>query len=381
MEYNFAPKEEIIARLGEFVRMETPSEDWPRIYALYARIAEEVASFGARVSEVEGDGCKLLRADVGHGEKRLLLLGHVDTVFKVGDEEKNPFREEDGHLRGPGVLDMKAGDVMMIEILRHFVQEEARGKLEGFTVTALWNGDEETGSHHSERVIRELSRGAAAVFVMEPSVPGMCTVARKGLAGYRLTARGVAVHSGVNYLKGASAIEALARVIAKVYDLRDDEKNLSVNIGSIEAAGKNNIVSPLAVARGEVRCYDPALLDQALDEIEKICQENPVPGTSVTFERTGKRPAMAQSEVMKTLHKMAMQSAAAHGLKLEGRVHGGGSDGSFAAEEGAPVIDGMGGEGDGSHTTEEYVLKETLMARLETVCDVMMRIVRQRRVR
>ena len=381
MEYHFCSEEALIERLGEYVKMETPSEDWARINALFARMAEDLTALGARVSEVEGDGCQLLRADVGHGEKRLLLLGHVDTVFKVGDETKNPFREEEGRLRGPGVLDMKAGDVMIQELLRHFVFEEQRGKLEGFTITALFNGDEETGSHHSERAIRELSREAMAVFVLEPSVPGKCTVARKGLAAYRIIARGISAHSGVNYQKGASAIEALSRVLAKIYDLRDDERNISINIGSLEAPGKNNIISDYAMARGEVRAFDPRFLTETLKEMERICRENPVKGTSVTFERMGMRPAMAQTKEMKALHTMAMQSAAVHGLKLEGRIHGGGSDGSFAAEEGAVVIDGMGAEGDGSHTLEEYVVKATLMPRLMTLCDVMMRIIRQNRIK
>ena len=378
---------EFVNRLETYVMMETPSEDWPRVNTLLARMAEDLIQIGAQVSEVEGDGCKLLRADVGHGEKRLLLLGHVDTVFPQGTTKERPFRQEvvinqegqkETRLYGPGVLDMKAGDVMIIEILKHFVQEEARGKLEGFTVTALFNGDEETGSHHSERVIRELSKTATAVFVMEPSVPGMCTVARKGLAAYKITAKGIAAHSGTNYLKGASAIEALSRTISRIYDLRDDERSISINIGSIEAPGKKNIVSDTAVASGEARCYDAALLRETLDQIEDLCAACPVKGTTVTMERLGMRPAMPQSEGMKKLHEMAKKSAAAHGLQLEGRVHGGGSDGSFAADEGAVVIDGMGAEGDGAHTLGEYVIKDTLLQRLQTVEDVMMRIIRQR---
>ena len=204
-------------------------------------------------------------------------------------------------------------------------------------------------------------------------MPEFCTVARKSLTAYRITAHGVAAHSGVNYLKGTSAIEGLCRVVSKVYDLRDDEKDLSINIGAIEAPGKNNIVCDYAQARGELRCFDRELRQQTLDAIDAICKACSVPGVTVEFTYSGGRPAMVQDARSKELFALAEASAKEHGLVLKGRAHGGGSDGSFASDEGIPVLDGMGAEGENSHTDEEYLFWDTLYARLKTCADVMVK--------
>jgi len=370
MSYYFETEEAFLARLKRYVEIETPSGDRVQMQKLNEVMAQDLEEAGAVVTRFERPSGDVLKAVVGSGEKQILLLGHRDTVFRMGDLAEHPFREEmrDGEavLRGPGVLDMKAGDCMIVELLRHF----KKALPEGWRLTALLNCDEEVGSRESEDLIREEARRSVCALVTEPSVPGMCTVARKGISAYRIEAEGISAHSGVNYEKGASAIEALAQAITRVYALRDLSRNITINIGSVEAPGKNNIIADHAQCRGEVRCFDTAYMKETLAAMEQACAENPVPGTTVRLHVTGGRPPMMQSEASKRLFAIAAESARRHGLELKGRIHGGGSDGSFVADEGIPVLDGMGGEGDGAHTFNEYVRKETLMRRLMVCCDV-----------
>lgn len=368
--YNFCPQDEFLARLGRYVTMDTPSADYERMQLLNAQLEKDLIEAGATVQRIEASRGDVLVAEVGSGAHRVLLLGHKDTVFSLGGAEKNPFRmeERDGQqvLRGPGVLDMKSGVCMMIELLRHF----AASPLEDWRITAIFNCDEEIGSGESSEVIYDYLKQSDYCLCFEPAKPGQCVVARKGLSAYRITAHGISSHSGVNYLAGASAIEGLCRVVSKIYDLRDDEHELSVNVGLIEAPGKLNIVTDYAMARGEMRCYNPKRLSENLEKVREICEQCPVDRVTFDVELSTGRPAMVRTEASEKLLQIAKESAKAHGLSLSGIARGGGSDASFASEMGIPVLDGLGAEGDGSHTVDEFVVWDTLYQRLMTCADL-----------
>ena len=368
--YNFCPQDEFVARLGRYVTMDTPSADYEHMQLLNAQLEKDLIKAGAEVQRIEASRGDVLVAEVGSGAHRVLLLGHKDTVFSLGGAEKNPFRmeERDGQqvLRGPGVLDMKSGVCMMIELLRHF----AASPLQDWRITAIYNCDEEIGSGESSEVIYEYLKQSDYCLCFEPAKPGQCVVARKGLSAYRITAHGISSHSGVNYLAGASAIEGLCRVVSKIYDLRDDEHELSVNVGLIEAPGKLNIVTDYAMARGEMRCYDPKRLSENLEKVREICEQCPVDRVTFDVELSTGRPAMVRTEASEKLLQIAKESAKAHGLSLSGIARGGGSDASFASEMGIPVLDGLGAEGDGSHTVDEFVVWDTLYQRLMTCADL-----------
>ena len=378
MSYRICKEEKFLERLGAYVSIETPSRDKEQLEIINRRMEEDLVEAGALVSREKAEGGDILIARTCAERKphQLLLLGHRDTVFEKGTLGNNPFREEEYKgktiLRGPGVLDMKAGILFALEIFRHFT-----GYLpEDWGIVGVFNSDEEVGSGQSEEIIRRYARECDFCLCLEPMAPGCCTIGRKGLSGYELTAYGKASHSGTNYLAGASAIEALSRAISGIYDLRDDEKFLSVNIGAIEAQGRANIVCPKAWATGDVRCFDPQLLRETLSRIRAICEENPVPGTRIELKLRGIRPPMVQSEKSRHLFELAKEKAAQHGLSLEGRIHGGGSDGSFVSDEGIPVLDGMGAEGENAHTLNEYVVKSSLMDRLKMNIDTIEEAIR-----
>ena len=356
-----------LTRLEHYVNMDTPSGNKEALDAQSAQLREEFLAAGAQVITHERPGGNLLECRVGTGSKQILMLGHMDTVFPVGTVAKHPYSRQGNVLYGPGVLDMKSGVLMILEIMRHF-----NGKLPAdWSLVALLNCDEEIGSLQSSPRILELARESEACLCMEPSKPGYCTVARKGLITFTVSTSGVAAHSGVNYHLGHSAIQSLCRIIGNLYTLRDDERSISINVGGISGGtGKGNVVAAEASLIAEVRFYEPELAPTLLEAIHSFGADTGNPNVSSVVKILAQRPPMQQTESSRKLYEKARACAEKNGLVMEPRTHGGGSDGSFAASVGIPVVDGMGTEGEFSHTMEEYVKADTILQRLQTCIDL-----------
>ena len=363
-----------LARLEHYVNIDTPSGYKEGLDFQGEQLKKEFEAIGCEVITHERPGGNLLECRLGKGSKQILMLGHMDTVFDVGTVAKRPFVREDNILRGPGVLDMKSGVLMILEIMRNFA-----GNLpEDYCLCGLLNCDEEIGSLQSREKILELGRNSIACLCMEPSKPGYCTVARKGLITFRIRTHGVAAHSGVNYHLGHSAIQSLCHIIGKLYTLRDDEGGISINIGGITGGvDKGNIVADEAACIGEVRFYRPELTDQLLEALREFSADTANERVSSDLTIVAVRPPMQQTEASKKLYELAKAAAEANGLELVGRTHGGGSDGSFVSSVGTPVVDGMGPEGEFSHTVEEYVRVDTLMPRLQTCIDLIANLIKE----
>ena len=356
-----------LTRLEHYVNMDTPSGNKEALDVQSAQLREEFLAAGAQVITHERPGGNLLECRVGTGSKQILMLGHMDTVFPVGTVAKHPYSRQGDVLYGPGVLDMKSGVLMILEIMRHF-----NGKLPAdWSLVALLNCDEEIGSLQSSPRILELARESEACLCMEPSKPGYCTVARKGLITFTVSTSGVAAHSGVNYHLGHSAIQSLCRIIGNLYTLRDDERSISINVGGISGGtGKGNVVAAEASLIAEVRFYEPELAPTLLEAIHRFGADTGNPNVSSVVKILAQRPPMQQTERSRKLYEKARACAEKNGLVMEPRTHGGGSDGSFAASVGIPVVDGMGTEGEFSHTMEEYVKADTILQRLQTCIDL-----------
>ena len=356
-----------LSRLEHYVNMDTPSGGKESLDIQSAQLREEFLAVGARVTTHERPGGNLLECRIGTGPRQILLLGHMDTVFPVGTVAQHPYTRNGDILQGPGVLDMKSGVLMILEIMRHF-----SGKLPTeWSIVALLNCDEEIGSLQSSPQILELAKESEVCLCMEPSKPGYCTVARKGLITFTIATSGVAAHSGVNYHLGHSAIQALSRIISNLYTLRDDEKGISINVGGISGGtGKGNVVAAEASLIAEVRFYQPEQAAPLLDAIARFASDTGDEKVTSKLNVLAQRPPMQQTDASRKLYEKARACAEQNGLVMEPRTHGGGSDGSYAASVGIPVIDGMGAEGEFSHTMEEYVKADTIMQRLQTCIDL-----------
>ena len=354
-------RREMVALIRELVECESPSDDPPAVHRFVDLVAGTVAPL-ARVRAFPGGRFgRHLRAEFflpgKKKEGQILLLGHSDTVWPLGTLDEMPFREAEGRLWGPGVLDMKAGIAVAIFAARALRELDRPVRRR---VVLLLNSDEEVGSHSSRALIEREARRSAAVLVLEPGtgLEGKLKTARKGVGGYTIRVRGKAAHAGVDFAAGANAVVELARQIETVAGFTRLERGITVNPGVIGGGSRVNVVPDEARAEIDIRVprlKDAAALDRKFRRLrpyDKRCAIQVSGGLS--------RPPMERSAGGVKLFRAAQRLAAEIGLRLEESMSGGGSDGNFTAALGIPTLDGLGAVGEGAHARHESILVERL---------------------
>ena len=345
----------LVELLRELVEIESPSGS-PGTRAVASRFAVELERLGLETTLLDGDH---LRAEIPGRGAPLLLSGHVDTVWPLGTLAEMPFRITGDRAFGPGIYDMKAGLVLLLEAIRR--SEGDRRALRVF-LTA----DEEQGSPTGRAPLEQAADGAAAALVVEPPTPsGNLKTARKGLGVFTLTVSGRAAHAGTHREEGVSAIEELAHQIRALHALNDKVRGLSVNVGVVRGGTSENVVPARAEARSDVRiahAADRARVEQALAELRPIDAE-----AELELEGGWTRPPLERSEGAARLFARACEHGRELGLELEEAASGGGSDGNLIGALGVPVLDGLGVAGGGAHSSDEHVDLGSLPVRAELV--------------
>lgn len=353
------------------VELESPSTDKAAADACGRELETRLTALGGRVQRLprETAGDHVL-AEFGCGDRQVLLLGHYDTVWPVGELARQPWREEDGRLFGPGVYDMKAGLALAMLAVRA-LQQSPDG-LPG-RVTFLVTSDEETGSETSRSIIEDEARRSAAVLVLEPSLPaGALKTSRKGCGQYTVGVQGIAAHAGVEPEKGASAVHELARLVSLVASWQDAARGLTINVGTLTGGTRPNVVAESAQAEVDVRV---ATLGDA-ERIDALMRALRPADARVSLEITGgfDRPPLERTEGVATLFGQAKAVAAELGRALGEGGTGGGSDGNLTAAAGVPTLDGLGAVGGGAHAVGEYVDASELPWRAALVAGLLRRI-------
>jgi glutamate carboxypeptidase len=367
-----ARESEIIAWIRRFVECESPSDDPAAVNRFVDLVADTVAPF-AVVKRIGGGpfGKHLVCEMQLPGKKRhgqLLVLGHSDTVWPMGTLRGMPFRQAEGRLWGPGVLDMKSGIAFFlfaVQVLREMDVPV------GSKVLLQLNSDEEVGSESSRALTETNAKGSRAVLVLEPGtgLTGKLKTARKGVGDYTIVVRGKASHAGVDFEAGASAVVELARQIERIAGFTQIEKGVTVNPGVIAGGTRTNVVA--AEARAEVdirvlRLRHAAGLERkfrGLRPFDRRC----------TIEVTGglNRPPMERSAGIVKLFRMARSMARKMGVELEESLTGGGSDGNFTAALGVPTLDGLGAVGEGAHAANESILVDRIADRTALIAKLL----------
>jgi glutamate carboxypeptidase len=339
------------------VRIESPTHDKAAVDRCGRELAARLEAMGGRVDrlprEQTGDH---LRAEFARGERQVLLLGHFDTVWPVGQLARMPIRREDGRLYGPGLFDMKAG--VAIGMLAVRALQEA-GADPGRRIVMLWTTDEEVGSRTSREAIEEEARRSDAVLVLEPSLPGGAVkTSRKGCGEFEIVVHGIAAHAGIDPGKGASAIHELARQIAAVERLQNLAQGVSVNVGRISGGTRPNVVAEEARAVVDVRAPTMEAARRIEAAFAALAPSDPRTRLSITggFER----PPLERGPGVVQLYERARGIAGRLGRTLQEGGTGGGSDGNFTAALGVPTLDGLGALGDGAHAIHEHVIIDEL---------------------
>ncbi len=360
-------QDEMVATIRELVEMESPSDNKAAVDRIGVFLAKRFRAMGgtSRLHRCKNFGDSLqVDFPVPGGstatQKPVLLLGHYDTVYPLGTLPTMPCRLERGKLRGPGVLDMKAGIALMIYAIEAL--QAWHGTLPR-PVTVLLVADEEVGSHSSRKITERLAKKSAGVLVLEPAAGGRGAVktARKGVGEYTLRVQGVAAHAGLDPEKGHSAILEMARQIAMISKLNDLRAGVTVNVGVIEGGTRSNVIAAEARAAIDVRikkASQAADVDRnlrGLKAFDKKCKVEIGGGMN--------RLPMERTAGVAGLYEKAKAIAERVGWKLEEAAVGGGSDGNFTAGMGIPTLDGMGGVGDGAHAQNEHIVISELPRR------------------
>ena len=352
----------------KLVLAESPSDNKAAVDACVALAAARASELGARVKlhKQRGFG-DVLEARFGSKSKtgRILLLGHLDTVWPLGTLKQMPCRVSNGRLWGPGTLDMKAGVAMALTAIEMLTEANLLER----EIVLLLNSEEEIGSPVSRPITEKIAAKCSAVYVLEPAQGLAYKTARKGTGNWRIDIRGVAAHAGVDFEKGASALRELARVVETVSGWTDLKRGLTVSVGLAGGGSKTNVIPAEAWAEVDVRIArkaDGARIERkfaALKAADKRCSLSVTGGIN--------RPPMERTRGTVQLYRQARALAAELGFALEEAATGGASDGNFTSALGIPTLDGMGAVGDGAHASHESILIEHLAPRTALLAGLM----------
>jgi glutamate carboxypeptidase len=343
----------LLDTIATLVRAESPTDDKAAVDACGRILQGHLEACEARVTRIPQARCgDQLRAEWGSGDRQVLLLGHFDTVWALGQLSSMPLRDADGRLYGPGVFDMKAGISLAIQAMRSLI---ASHPPTGSRVVMLLTTDEEMGSTFSRDLVEDEARRSSAVLVLEPSLPGGAVkTSRKGCGNYEVIVHGKAAHAGIDPGKGANAIRELALQIGRVDAFQDLRRGVTLNVGLISGGTRANVVPDFARATVDVRV--PTMADGATVDGGLRALVPQLPGTSIEVTGGIDRPPLERTDAVVRLYQIARQIAAELGHGLSEGSTGGGSDGNFTAALGIPTLDGLGATGDGAHALDEHVI-------------------------
>ena len=359
----------------KLVLVESPSDNKAAVDAVVAIAADSARSLGGRIKlHRQRQHGNVLEVRFGprakgnsDGQKPVMLLGHLDTVWPIGTLRQMPYRIADGRIWGPGTLDMKIGVAMALTAVEILAEAELLNR----ELVLLLNSDEEIGSPISRPITENLARDCEAVFVLEPAQGLAYKTARKGTGNWRIDIRGVGAHAGVDFEKGASALRELGRVIESVSDWTDLKRGLTVSIGVAGGGSKTNVIPAEAFAEVDVRIAkiaDGPRIERKFASLkagDKRC--------SLVISGGINRPPMERTRGTVKLFERAQVLAKELGIDLKEASTGGASDGNFTSALGVPTLDGMGAVGEGAHASHESILIEHLAPRTALLAGMLVR--------
>jgi glutamate carboxypeptidase len=354
------------------VRLESPTTDKRAVDRCGRELAWRLEALGGRVTRLpRADRGDHLLAEFGCGQSQILLLGHFDTVWPIGQLERMPLVRSNGRLHGPGVFDMKAGIAAGMLAMRALAET---GAPLSRRIVMLWTTDEEVGSGTSRQAVEDEAQRSEAVLVLEPSLPGgALKTARKGCGTYEIVVSGIAAHAGVNPETGASAVHELAYQIFRVQKLQDLSRGISVNVTQVSGGTRTNVIPAEARASVDVRVptlADATVIDRAIRTLAPVDAR-----TTLTVTGGVDRPPLERSPAVARLYDQARQIAGQLGQELAEGSTGGGSDGNFTAALGVPTLDGLGAIGDGAHALHEYVEIDALPDRAALIAGLISKLI------
>jgi glutamate carboxypeptidase len=307
------------------------------------------------------------------GGARVLLIGHLDTVFDPGTASQRPFRLDDGVAHGPGVTDMKSGLLSGLYALKALIGE--RGGLPFERLVFIANPDEEIGSPTSTPHIRAIAADVDVALVLECArANGDIVSSRKGILDARLRVLGRAAHAGVEPEKGRSAILEAARIVTDLHALNGRWPGVTVNVGVIGGGTRPNVVAEECSLEVDVRASSREALEEAEAEIRRIAEATEVDDTTVEFETMARWWPMEKLAHSGRLVEHAQAVARALGFEVRDAATGGASDANTTSGMGVASLDGLGPIGGNDHSPAEYLDVDSIVPRTAMLAGLLLAV-------
>jgi len=360
--------------LEQAVMLESPSDEREAVNRLGDFWAEAFQGLGATVERLPqtafGDH---LRFAWGHGERQILIVGHMDTVWPLGEAKKRPFRVTEepssGQLTGtgPGIFDMKGSLVIGYYALAALRELDLAPS---HRLVYLFNSDEEVGSPTSRRYIEQEALRSDAVLILEPSREGALVTWRKGIGRFELDIQGVASHSGAAHERGVSAVEELAHQVLRLEAMTDYGRGTTVNVGAVHGGSVVNVRPGSAWAAVDLRVTTAVEGQRMTEAILGLKPTNPK--VSIIVSGGMNRPPWEPSPQGEALFERVRRVGETLGLDLWPAGTGGGSDGNFTAALGIATLDGLGVIGNDAHALTEWVDMASLPRRAALLAELVL---------
>ena len=308
----------------------------------------------------------------GSGRTRLLMIGHMDTVFDPGTAAERPFRIEGDRALGPGVTDMKGG------LLTGFFAVETllEAGFDGFgRITYVNNPDEEIGSPWSrETILAEAEKADVALVLESARENGDIVSSRKGVLDVRLEITGRAAHAGVEPERGRSAILEAAHKTVALQALNGRWPGVTANVGIVSGGTRPNVVAERCVIEFDVRSPHEDTFEQADEAVKEIASTHTVPEVTVEMFSHGWHRPMEKKEGGARLAALAIEVASELGFELKDAATGGASDANTTSGAGVPSLDGLGPIGGDDHGPNEWLDLSSVVPRISLLAGILSRL-------
>jgi glutamate carboxypeptidase len=349
-----------------WIRTESPTHDRAGVNLMMDLVEAQMQDAPVAVERVPGEqglgDALILRAGPQRDEPGILVMSHLDTVHPLGTILHDlPLRIEGDRLYGPGIYDMKGGAFFCLEAFKDVARRSSAARPLVFLVTP----DEEIGSPMTRRMIEDLGRRSAYALVTEPGRDGgKIVTSRKGVGRFDVHVEGRPAHAGSRHRDGRNAIYEAARQILAIEALTDYARGVTTSVGMVSGGTAVNTVPQHCQFPVDLRVETVADGEALTAAILGLKARSP--DFKVTVTGGMNRPPYERTEATSKLFDHARSLAAEIGFDLVSSPRvGGGSDGNFTAALGTPTLDGLGIDGDGAHTLQEYGLISSIVPRQE----------------
>jgi glutamate carboxypeptidase len=339
-----------------------------------ALLVPRLRALGMDVQAVEAETPglpeNLVATLAGSGKGRILMIGHLDTVFAAGTAAKRPFSVAGARAMGPGVADEKGGVVealYALQLLKSLkVADFAR-------ITLLVESSEERGSPGTRALIERLLKDADVELNLEPGdPPDGLTVWRKGSYSFYIDVKGRAAHAGVAPQDGRNAAVELVHQLHALDGFPRSGDGLTANLTLMSAGSRYNIIPEDASATFNVRIRDESQVDAVMRALEASAAHPQDPDTKVTVRREASFPPLPDNPATQQLADRAARAYAGLGLSLMRTGNGGASESALAYLAGVPALDGLGPVGGNFHSDDEYLDLGSVTPRLYLLTKLLM---------